>query len=939
MATNRIKIEVDFDNAVAKINDLKIKFDEIGDRAVATRNRIQQMVKSTKDATDGSVKALQRERAAWQQIQASLSSTNEQYRKYQVQIDALDKQIAKITDTRKREEIALKNSANGIRQQIELIKQEMENRKLSNTQYRVMNEEVAKLEARLQALTDTRQKHQVVQKGSIADFDQQIAVLREEQRNTALSADEIERYEQKIESLRLRKRALTGETKGLDKASQSFSSSAGAAGATVTEFGRTIGDLPFGLIGITNNIQQLSQQFTDLQAKSGGFKSAMESVKATLMGPAGFVVAINIVTSALLYFTRQNQKAKSATDNFDESLIKNKTTLQNLVDVVNESNISLETRNDILRAGASLTSEINKLYEDESLTEEERNKRVTEALRLQAKLIGLEEKRNKFLDKNKEVLAENIMSEEELAVVQENLSLIMANYQGNSQGVIKAILDEINAQGERREVLAEFLSLQLDAIDAEREFKDAVDTTATAQEKYVDTIREVNRQVAEDQETLQSDQLKKRREFLLEDIRAEEENSDKRLELQGELYKLNAEIEKAISEEKKEADKKEKERLDSLNEMNQEYLDNLTAQYDESGIARLKQQERDAIKEAEALGASQRDLLRIRKYYANEIQKVEFAAAEKASEERAKENEKKAKEDEKKQKESLEKNKKRLEEFFDQQLEIMKQSVDNMSDIFSNFGTLLDELNNISQARFERQIGQLREERDIIRSNDALTKEEKEQQLTDLRIKENEFQRDRINAEYRMFALTQTLSIAEMAMKERAAFRERQLTRQKFIEEQKFLQLSIINAQLKAGTMTALEAHTAITAINLNAAEQAGKATMSIGAFMEQLGPLGIAAFALSIGGVLASIFSAKRKANAEIAGLSDAPVSLGGAGGGAAPAPAAPSFNVVGASAQNQLAAAIAGQQSEPIRAYVVSSDVSTAQELDRKIVEGASI
>ena len=113
---------------------------------------------------------------------------------------------------------------------------------------------------------------------------------------------------------------------------------------------------------------------------------------------------------------------------------------------------------------------------------------------------------------------------------------------------------------------------------------------------------------------------------------------------------------------------------------------------------------------------------------------------------------------------------------------------------------------------------------------------------------------------------------------------------------------------------------------------------MSIGEFMSQLGPLGIAAFALSIGGVLASIFSAKRKANAEIAGLSDAPVSVGG-GGGAAAAPAAPSFNVVGASAQNQLAAAIAGQQSEPVRAYVVSSDVSTAQELDRKIVEGASI
>ena len=62
------------------------------------------------------------------------------------------------------------------------------------------------------------------------------------------------------------------------------------------------------------------------------------------------------------------------------------------------------------------------------------------------------------------------------------------------------------------------------------------------------------------------------------------------------------------------------------------------------------------------------------------------------------------------------------------------------------------------------------------------------------------------------------------------------------------------------------------------------------------------------------------------------------GAGGGAGGVQA-PSFNVVGSSAQNQLAAAIAGAESKPVKAYVVSSDVSTAQEFDRKIVEGASI
>ena len=387
-------------------------------------------------------------------------------------------------------------------------------------------------------------------------------------------------------------------------------------------------------------------------------------------------------------------------------------------------------------------------------------------------------------------------------------------------------------------------------------------------------------------------------------------------ELLLKLLEKEQEFYQASIDERKEAAEKEKERLDSLNEMNKEYLDNLTAQYDESGITRLKQQQRDAIAEAEALGASQRDLLRIREYYANEIQKVEFAAAEKASEERAKENEKKAKEDEKKQKEGLERNKERLEEFFDKEIEAMKSRVDVMSDVFSNFGNVLDELDSISQSRFERQINQLKEQRDIIRTNDALTKEEKEQQLTDIQRKENDIQRKRIKSERDMFTLKQTIVLAEMVLKQKA-----------FVQEQ-IMMAQLITAQAKLS----------MTAIALTAAEETAEASMSIGTFMKQLGPWGIAAFALSIGGVIASIVSARRKASAEIAGLSDAPISLGGGGGGAS-APAAPSFNVVGASAQNQLAAAIAGQQSEPVRAYVVSSDVSTAQELDRKIVEGASI
>ena len=58
---------------------------------------------------------------------------------------------------------------------------------------------------------------------------------------------------------------------------------------------------------------------------------------------------------------------------------------------------------------------------------------------------------------------------------------------------------------------------------------------------------------------------------------------------------------------------------------------------------------------------------------------------------------------------------------------------------------------------------------------------------------------------------------------------------------------------------------------------------------------------------------------------------------GGSAPQP--PAFNIVGSSGETQLADAIGGQTQRPSRAYVVSNDVTTAQEMDRNIIEGASI
>jgi len=100
--------------------------------------------------------------------------------------------------------------------------------------------------------------------------------------------------------------------------------------------------------------------------------------------------------------------------------------------------------------------------------------------------------------------------------------------------------------------------------------------------------------------------------------------------------------------------------------------------------------------------------------------------------------------------------------------------------------------------------------------------------------------------------------------------------------------------------------------------------------------PLGIAAAGAAIAGGLSTV---KKIASTK--------VPNGGGGGGApslsAPTrqapPQPPAFNIVGAAAGNQLAETIAGQNERPIKAFVTSQDVTTAQSLERNIVEGASI
>jgi hypothetical protein len=109
-------------------------------------------------------------------------------------------------------------------------------------------------------------------------------------------------------------------------------------------------------------------------------------------------------------------------------------------------------------------------------------------------------------------------------------------------------------------------------------------------------------------------------------------------------------------------------------------------------------------------------------------------------------------------------------------------------------------------------------------------------------------------------------------------------------------------------------------------------------AYESQFAPLALVDSPIR-GAIAAGVAVANGLANVKAILSVKTPAGGGGSGGvGSVSAPKAPSFNVVGNSGVSQIGQTL-NQEQEPIQAYVTSGNVTSAQELDRNIVETASI
>lgn len=245
---------------------------------------------------------------------------------------------------------------------------------------------------------------------------------------------------------------------------------------------------------------------------------------------------------------------------------------------------------------------------------------------------------------------------------------------------------------------------------------------------------------------------------------------------------------------------------------------------------------------------------------------------------------------------------------------IISERFKEINQIVNSVGSAFDAISKISESYHEGEIQRLQRERDFVQNNNSLSESEKLQSLERIKKEEEKAQVRKIKAEQTFLMVQQGVLLAETIMNSK-----------KMIMEQNIL-------ALKLATMSA-EAN---AKINISAVTNMAEGKMSIGTFFSQLGVGGGIAFAAAIGGIIATIVSAKKQAKNQIASITGkSPIESGGGGSQAQP----PEFNIVGASQQSQLAQTIAQAEQQPTRAYVVAEDVTTAQQLDRNIIQGASL
>lgn len=668
------------------------------------------------------------------------------------------------------------------------------------------------------------------------------------------------------------------------KGAKDGASAAGIAGAAAAELGRTISDLPFGLTAITNNVSQLGSMFSLLVVKTGTVKKALGELLDVFKGPAGYLIIFQIAVAAVELFSQRQNKAKKEVDQLNLELEAQAEVLREIIRLKEEGAITSDDEERLLNNYVKINKELVKLSKEGVISEKEKSDILKEYLRL-FELRRADDKDQIDRDARRKTLAEEIVK---LEAKRESIAKDLNNdirLNAVGQFEIEAVQRRINGITEEiRLKESQILDISFDEAEKKSEIGAIEDEI---NKKIDDTVKKKERLLE-----IEKQRVKALSDLLDVQISEEQQGVDQAV-LEQDEEKFLRHYSRLLELKQEQLSKQRDEELKDVED--QTVINAVNAKYE---ILFNKLGKDFSLMFIEGMENIGKDITSMDIDSLYDFGKDSYTSFKKGFTDKFIDEGYEGFFDVFKPEEAdpyfpfidLLKFESELE--LETEEENKKKSIakrqEKLDAILNMTSSGLTAINDVLSAQAEREIAIETNKTNSL--NDQL-----KQRLANEQLSAEE--RDRIN---------QQIAKNEAALVEK----ENAINKRRFDQQKAFsIAMAVVDTFV--------------------AANQALRDTTLVTTFAK------VAAMISIIGTGLANVASiAKQKFTAKA--MPSPNLSAQGVGAGVG---AEPQFNVIGATGQNQLAAAISGVQQQPVRAYVVSNEVTTAQSLDRNIVAEASL
>lgn len=269
-----------------------------------------------------------------------------------------------------------------------------------------LGQEVQTLEQAFVEINNELTKTDTLLDGTRASFEKQIRTLKQQRDNLAKSSQAYNEYNIKILAVENDMRKLTTATKNQDQVNADMIANTGLASNTIVEFGRTISDAPFGIIGVTNNLSVMATNFETLSGKMGGTQNAFKLLIRQLKKGGAFVLAIQVALAAVTLFRDEiteffmgTKKAEKAVVDLKDELVDTNKVLREYIKTLRNVNVELADQLELVNFIRDDYSQLDNAFKDSNATQEQQIAITRNYLVLQSQLSDVNKEINEDLEK------------------------------------------------------------------------------------------------------------------------------------------------------------------------------------------------------------------------------------------------------------------------------------------------------------------------------------------------------------------------------------------------------------------------------------------------------------------------------------------------------------------------------------------------------------